>query len=431
MLIFLTKALTRKEGHGSHGRQRDIFMNNRLLISTGNLTSESLAGQVAIVTGAGTGIGFEAARSLVWLGAKVVIAEIDKKAGVSAARVMSGKMGPGRVMFVQTDVGEERSIRNLASKILRTFGRVDVVLNNAAIEPIGAVRDAPIDTWDSSYKVNLRGPVLLARAFLPQMLDRNSGVFVCVSSVGGPYVGPYEVLKRAQVELANTISSECEGTGVISFTIGPGFVPDTDGAKEQITKIARMMGKTVEEFEEMSKAALISVEAAGAGFAAAVALASHFRDQEISSLEALQVAGIQWAENTQPSTGRVLTAEELVQAKDKCHVLRSGLEERFRQWQSLGLFHRQWIRRDFSNRTGMLVEEVLDKIHEFEQKLESAKAETLITSEVPFPRLADYFGHLQELTKSNVKDEKVLDEQVLLQQNWKEAAEMLAVLTGS
>jgi hypothetical protein len=54
-------------------------MNNKLLISTGNLTSESLGGQVAVVTGAGTGIGFEATRSLIWLGAKVVIAEINKK----------------------------------------------------------------------------------------------------------------------------------------------------------------------------------------------------------------------------------------------------------------------------------------------------------------------------------------------------------------
>jgi NAD(P)-dependent dehydrogenase (short-subunit alcohol dehydrogenase family) len=406
-------------------------MNNRPLISTGNLTSESLADQVAIVTGAGTGIGLEAARALAWLGARVVIAEIDKKAGATATEGILKEIGPGKVIFVQTDIAEERSIQKLASKALHTFGRVDIVLNNAAVEPIGAVKDAPIESWDSSYKVNLRGPVLLARAFLPQMLNRNSGVFVCVSSVGGAYMGPYEVLKRAQVELANTISTECEGTGVVSFVIGPGLVPDTRGAKEQIPKIARMMGKKVEEFEEMSKAALISAEAAGAGFAAAVALASHFRGQEISSSEALHAAGIELAEGAQVATDKVLTTEEIAQAMGLCRVLRSSLGEQLRQWQSLGIFQRQWMTRDFSKRVGIPVERLLDKIAKLEQQLEAGKLGKAIRLEVPFLRLASYFGHLQEMTRDYLRDAKLRDEQILLQQGWKEAAEKLAALLGS
>lgn len=404
------------------------FMYNRPLISTGNLTSESLAGQIAVVTGAGTGIGLEAARALAWLGARVVIAEIDKKAGLIAAKEILKETGPGKAIFVQTDVGEERSVQKLASKALHTFGRVDIVLNNAAVEPIGAVKDAPVAAWDLSYKVNLRGPVLLARAFLPQMLNRNSGVFVCVSSVGGAYMGPYEVLKRAQVELANTISTECEGTGVISFVIGPGLVPETRGARAQMPKIAQMIGKTVEEFLEISKAALISVEAAGAGLAAAVALASRFRGQEIGSLEALHAAGIEVAESAQLPTDKALTAEEIAQAISSCNVLRSGLEELFRQWQGLGIFQRQWITRDFSKTVGIPAEKLLDRIVKLQQQLEASKSEKAIRVEVPFLRLAGYFGHLQEMTRDYVKDKNLRDEQILLQQTWKQAAENMASL---
>ncbi len=149
-----------------------------------------------------------------------------------------------KVIFVQTDVGNERSIKNLVNKVISLFGPVDIVLNKAAVEPIGAVKNVPIEYWDMSYKLNLRGPVLLARAFLPSMLKRNAGIFVCVSSVGGAYMGSYEVIKRAQVELALTIAAECEGTNVISFVIGPGLIPDTRGAQAQMPKIARLMGKT-------------------------------------------------------------------------------------------------------------------------------------------------------------------------------------------
>jgi hypothetical protein len=269
---------------------------------------------------------------------------------------------------------------------------------------------------------------VLARAFLPQMLNRNSGVFVCVSSVGGAYMGPYEVLKRAQVELANTISTECEGTGVISFVIGPGLVPETRGARTQIPKIAQMMGKTVEEFVEMSKAAIISVEAAGAGLAAAVALASRFRGQEISSLEALHAAGIDVAEVTQLASYKALTSEEITQAMSFCSVVRSSLEEQLKQWQGLGIFQRQWITRDFTKTVGMPAEKLLDMIVKLQQQLEAGESEKAIGVEVPFLRLAGYFGHLQEMTRDYVKDKNLRDEQILLQQRWKEAAENMASL---
>ena len=85
------------------------------LIGTGNLRRDALAGQVAVVTGAGRGIGFEAARALAWLGARVVVAEIDRKTGREAAARISAEMGAGAAVFIHTDVGRERSVTRLAA----------------------------------------------------------------------------------------------------------------------------------------------------------------------------------------------------------------------------------------------------------------------------------------------------------------------------
>ena len=80
------------------------------LISTGSLTRQTLAGQAAVVTGGGMGIGYEAARALAWLGCKAVIAEIDKRSGKEAAERINQEMGAGVALFIHTDVGEESGI---------------------------------------------------------------------------------------------------------------------------------------------------------------------------------------------------------------------------------------------------------------------------------------------------------------------------------
>lgn len=141
---------------------------------------------------------------------------------------------------------------------------------------MGEVKDPPVEKWDFSYRVNLRGPVLLARAFLSDMIRRKYGVFVCVSSSGAaPFMGAYEVFKTAQGELASTIAAEVEGTGVYAFTIGPGIVR-TPGFVEGGGQVASFMGKTLDELLEMNKNFEISSEAAGVGFAASIALASKY-----------------------------------------------------------------------------------------------------------------------------------------------------------
>ncbi len=110
------------------------------LISRGNLGHDALQGRVAVVTGAGSGIGFEAARSLLWLGAGVVIAELDQAAGDRAATTLAAEWSVDRVLFVPTDVGDEASVAAMAAEVQRRLGSVEIVIQNAGYFPVGPQR---------------------------------------------------------------------------------------------------------------------------------------------------------------------------------------------------------------------------------------------------------------------------------------------------
>jgi NAD(P)-dependent dehydrogenase (short-subunit alcohol dehydrogenase family) len=389
-----------------------------MIIETGSLTRHTLYGRIAIITGAGGGIGYEAGRSLLWLGCKVIIAEINRKTGQRATQKLNHEFGPDAAMFVHTDVGEEGSVKSLARRMERTYGRVDIVLNNATVAPLGAVKDVEIRVWDASYRANLRGPVLLARAFIPGMVARNWGVFVCVSSTGGPYMGAYESLKAAQVHLGTTLHMELGNTAVSAFTIGPGFVP-TRTATSSIPTLAAMMGKSEQETQEVLKPHTLSVEAAGAGFAAAVALASRYRGQEISSLQALVDAGINIPGGGQTAIDRRLNPEQLEQALTLCRAVRRTLVEQSAGWKERSIFEQQWLIRVFRQKASLPVDEWLCLLKRLETALLAGDPTAWTTINPPLDRLASYYGHLYEMAKGYVKDPVQRDEQLRIVRDWR------------
>jgi NAD(P)-dependent dehydrogenase (short-subunit alcohol dehydrogenase family) len=402
-------------------------MSETPVIGKGFLTRASLEGQVALVTGAGRGIGYEASRALAWLGARVVLAEIYPGSGKAAAESLCRELGDGLVTFIQTDVGDESSVANLASQAFKKYGKVDIVINNATVTPMGAIKDRPIKDWDYSYRVNLRGPVLLAQAFLPGMLARDDGVFVCVSSVGGAYMGAYEILKAAQVELACTLDAELEGTNVISFTIGPGLV-HTPGALAGIKEVAPLYGKTVDEFMAMNADQIITVEEAGAGFAAAVALAPKFRGQEIGAKSALASAGIPLSEPALHPVKTCLDDEEIIRALDLCRKVRKVLAEQSAGWADRPLFERQWVARDFKREVGMPVERCLEELADLEGCLEHKELDGLSGHKLLVEKVAAYHLHMQKLAEGYVKNERKLAEQLEILKRWQAEAQELAAL---
>ena len=322
-----------------------------MIITTGKLTQGMLAGKVALVTGAGGGIGYEACRSLIWLGTKTIVAEIDKKKGEDSVRRLNEEFGRDSAFFISTDVGDEKSIQKLAKEARRRYGQVDIVINNATIASLGAVKDVPIAAWDASYRVNLRGPVLLARTFVPPMLERKYGVFVCVSSLGTAYMGAYEAIKAAQVHLGTTLDAEMENSGVYAFTIGPGYVP-TETALAATPKLAAMMGLSMEGLREILKGVSISVEAAGAGFAAAVALADQFHGQETASIGALVAAGIELSADGQASQA-TYSEEDCDHILEMTRKVKTVLVEQTGGWKQRSVFEQQWLIRSFKKYAGM------------------------------------------------------------------------------
>jgi NAD(P)-dependent dehydrogenase (short-subunit alcohol dehydrogenase family) len=402
-----------------------------MIISKGNLNRDSLKGEIALVTGAGRGIGYEAAKALAWLGAKVVIAEINEQNGKTAEESINKEFGAGKAFFVKTDVGNEKDLDKLAEAALKKFGKVDIVLNNATVFPIGAVKDTPIESWDFSYRVNLRGPVLLARKFLPAMIERKHGVFVCVSSSGAaPFMGAYEVFKTAQVELANTISAEVEGTGVYAFTIGPG-ISRTPGFIEGGGKVASLMGMSLDDLFEMNKNAQISPEAAGAGFAIAIALAKRYHDQETSSIQVLREAGIELTDEkqkTQEQEKLVTKPIDIQNTIELYELVQKTYLEQSEGWKKRNLFERQWISRDFKKNTGMSIDEMQTTVKALGNSLKT-QASTAEFVE-PLNRLAAYYVHQQEQLKGFEKDPKKLEENLKIIDGWiRDAKGLVQVLT--
>jgi NAD(P)-dependent dehydrogenase (short-subunit alcohol dehydrogenase family) len=388
-----------------------------------SLRQNTLNGETVIITGAGGGIGYEAARSLLWLGANVVIAEINLQFCTRAETSLKELYGEKHILTINCDVGNESSIQDLYTKSIRKFGKVDAIINNATIAVLGQVKDLPIAEWDRSYSVNLRGPVLMARTFLPGMIERDHGVFVCVSSTGTSFLGGYETFKAAQVHLANTLDAELEGTNVYAFTIGPGLVP-TDTAQKAVNALAPLMGMGVDEFFEMNKGAILSIEDAGVGFALSVVHAEKYRGKEISSFQVLKE--FEQSSGAAPSgVGLMqLNPDELQKAHVFCRAVYCTLKDQSEGWKKRSLFQRQWVIRDFKQTAGMPVDEWLFALDRMEKSLNGKD----LIERPPLEKLAGYYEHLAELAEGYEKDPIKLEDSLNQIYAWRDEVGQLEKL---
>jgi NAD(P)-dependent dehydrogenase (short-subunit alcohol dehydrogenase family) len=144
-----------------------------------------LAGKVAIITGAGSGLGHAAARLFAQEGARVVIAERSSDAGqrVSDEILASG----GEALFVHTDVRRHQDVQAMVQQTLDTFGRLDVLYNNAGIRHPRDARTVDLDpaAWDETLAVHLTGTFLCCKAGIPPMVGAGGGSVINTSSVNG------------------------------------------------------------------------------------------------------------------------------------------------------------------------------------------------------------------------------------------------------
>lgn len=361
---------------------------------------DTLNDKMVLITGAGGGIGFETAKCCAIMGAKVVLLDIDREKGDRAQKTIEA-VCPGHSEFYEIDLADENSIYQMRDYMLNKYGCPDVVFNNAAVLHLGEIGQVSSKDWDHGYLVNLKAPVLLTNCFLEEMKKRNTGTFVFVSSSGAvAHMGAYELFKTAQAELSNTLSMELEDTEICSYTISPGLVK-TDTAVKSIEAVAGSMNITLDEFYEMNKDHIISVEDAALGFAVSLLRAKEYDGQELGSIQVLHQLEKQ---NTDTDTCDPVLLGKII----------ATYEDQYSGWHKRNIFERQWVLRDFKKCVGMTADEVYAAMEDMKNcggRL-SAQNRQLLKSMIL------YWEHQYQLLQGFEKDRQKLEENSNIIRGW-------------
>jgi len=188
-----------------------------------------LDGRVAIVTGGAKGIGRHYSRALVAEGARVMIADIA--GGEEAASEIAHAHGTNSVASAVTDVSDETSVKDVVGRTVERFGKIDVLVNNAALfAPLQEQPATEIDAalWDRVMAVNLRGPFLMVKHVAPHMIAQGYGKIINIGSgtafKGIPRMLHYLTSKGGILAFTRSLSRELGEHGIRVNTLAPGFI---------------------------------------------------------------------------------------------------------------------------------------------------------------------------------------------------------------
>lgn len=186
----------------------------------------NLSGRVAVVTGGGRELGKAAAVGLAQAGAHVAIAEIEEFGAATAEEV--SRLGT-RCIFIRTDVSNKESVEQMISKTVEELGRVDILVNNAAIYPYRPLDKISEEEWDKVFAVNIKGQFLCAQAAVPHMKSVGKGKIINLASItfflGFQNFLHYGSTKGAVIGFTRTLARELGPDNINVNAISPGAFP--------------------------------------------------------------------------------------------------------------------------------------------------------------------------------------------------------------
>lgn len=218
-----------------------------------------LQNKVAVITGGASGIGAATARLFVKEGAKVVLVDLNEEKGNAFEAEL--KEQNAEALFIKANITSEEEVANVFKQTIETFGKVDVVFNNAGIGRVHSSHDLEYSEWRNTVNVDLDGVFLVAREAIREFLKADGGVIVNTASmygwVGSPGSAAYNAAKGGVINLTRSLALEYAEQNIRINALCPGFI-DTPIIHEESKEALRSMTpmKRLGKDEEMAKAVL-------------------------------------------------------------------------------------------------------------------------------------------------------------------------------
>ena len=231
---------------------------------------KGLSGKVALVTGAGRGIGKAIATRLAAEGARVAIADVDAATAATTAE----EIGHGAIA-VKMDVTDTASVRSAVEEAAKRLGPIDVLVNNAGWDKVEPFVKSQEETWDRVLAINLKGPIRCTRAVLDSMIERRAGKIVSIGSdagrVGSSGEAVYSAAKAGVIGFSKTLARETARYGINVNVVCPGptntpLLQEIAGGNETLLtalKQAIPMGRTGEPDDIAGAVAFLASDDAG------------------------------------------------------------------------------------------------------------------------------------------------------------------------
>lgn len=386
-----------------------------MFLEKNNYSRKALLNKVVLITGGGGGIGYEASRAFSYMGANVIIAEIDTEKGRNAQRLINEEYNNDNVDFFQIDISNEMQIDELYQYVMDKYAHLDVIINNAAVVPMGAIEKVSISDWDLSYEVNLKGPVLLTQKFLPSMKNVGGIIAFIPSAAVTPYMAAYEIFKSAQVELCNTLFEETSETNIITYSIAPGFVK-TDTAIKSVEIVASSLEITTQDFYKSLEDVILDVELAGVGYAVSVVNAEKYNGQMTSSYQVLVDDGL-IIDNTVKHDSTQIQVEF-----DRLTSLFTSITniffDQYESWQKKKLFQKQFILTDFKKQMMLPADNFKKQLEALQIQILNNQWDSFLNSKEMFIKLQRFYKHQIELLKDYEKNAMQLAKDTKLLNTW-------------